>query len=157
MKKWVWIGFLLFLSGCASQPARKDNDQVLSDVAAVVGNNGVAHSEDEDLQLKLQLLATRINSHGQLADRLMIVAGGGRERFNVREMFIRVSDSESGRFLIFGANPALDKAIVGGALSDQQFPRVWVFFVGEPAQEQEMQAIVEAAGSKYSFISKYQE
>jgi len=32
-----------------------------------------------------------------------------------------------------------------------------VFFVGEPAQEQEMQAIVDAAGSKYSFISKYQQ
>ncbi|NBF10571.1 hypothetical protein [Pseudomonas sp. Fl4BN1] len=153
MKKWAWIALLLFLSGCASQPQRKDEEQVLSEVAARVqrDGNGAAQGGGQDQQL----LATRINSHGLLPDRLVIVAGGARERFNVRDMFAQVSESQSGRFLMFGANPALDKAIVGGALSDQRFPRVWLFFVGEPEQEQEMKGIVEAAGIKYSFISKY--
>lgn len=153
MQGWVWIALLLTLGGCAAKPALKGNEDVLSDVAALVQRDSRVASQPKDADL--QLLATRINSHGQLADSLMIVAGGGAERFNVRDMFAKVSESLDGRFLMFGANPGLDKAIVGGALSDQRFPRVWLFFVGEPEQEQQMKAIVEAAGIKYSFISKY--
>ena len=148
MNKWVWMAFLIALSGCASKPAIKSHDDVLSDVAAVVQGDSRDASQ-------LDILATRINSHGQLADHLMIAAGGGWERLNVRDMFAKVSEQANGKFLMFGANPTLDKAIVAGALSDQQFPRVWLFFVGEPQQEQEMKGIVEAAGIKYSFISKY--
>ncbi|AGL82430.1 hypothetical protein [Pseudomonas protegens] len=151
MNTWAWIATLLLLSGCASQPLSKDHDQVLSEVADVVQRDSGGSGERQDLQL----LVTQINSHGQLPDRLVIVAGGGVERFNVRDMFAKVSQSPNGRFLMFGANPALDKAIVGGALSGQRFPRVWLFFVGEPGQEQEMRSIVEAAGIRYSFISKY--
>lgn len=153
MKTWAWIAALLLLSGCASQPLSKDHDQVLSEVADVVQRDGGGSAQGEHQDL--QQLVTQINSHGQLPDRLVIVAGGGVERFNVRDMFAKVSESPNGRFLMFGANPALDKAIVGGALSGQRFPRVWLFFVGEPGQEQEMRSIVEAAGIRYSFISKY--
>ncbi|WP_060845062.1 hypothetical protein [Pseudomonas sp. St29] len=154
MKKVLWVLLCCVLAGCASAPRQKSQDEVLSDVVSAV-----QHSRDGSSQSKEgpPLVFTRINSHGVLPDRLAIVAGGGMVRFNMRDMFRTASAAQYGTFVIFGANPALDKAIVGGALSDQQFPRVWVFFVGEPAQEQEMQAIVEAAGSKYSFISKYQE
>ncbi|WMN18415.1 hypothetical protein QL104_03095 [Pseudomonas piscis] len=155
MSKWAWIALLLVLSGCASQPQRKDDAQVMSEVADLLHKDGSGAVPGEGQEL--QMLATRINSHGVLPDRLVIVAGGGVERFNVRDMFVKVSASPSGRFLMYGANPALDKAIVGGALSDQRFPRVWLLFVGEPEQAREMQGIAEAAGIKYSFISKYKE
>ncbi|WP_092319161.1 hypothetical protein [Pseudomonas saponiphila] len=154
VKKVLWIALCCALWGCASAPRQKSQEDVFSDVASVVQQGG-----DGSLQFQeaLPLIFTRINSHGVLPDRLVIVAGGGMERFGMRDMFRAVSAELNRKLVIFGANPALDKAIVGGALSDQQFPRVWVFFVGEPAQEQEMKGIVEAAGSKYSFISKYQE
>ncbi|WP_267269299.1 hypothetical protein [Pseudomonas protegens] len=154
MKIVLWVLLCCVLAGCASAPRQKSQEEVFSDVASAIqqGRDGSPQFQDA-----LPLAVTRINSHGVLPDRLMIVAGGGMERFGMRDMFRMLSAELNRKLVIFGANPALDKAIVGGALSDQQFPRVWVFFVGEPAQEQEMRAIVETAGSKYSFISKYQE
>lgn len=149
-KYWVIAWLLLALGGCASQPAQKSQDEVLAEVAALVRQDGAASDRP------LSLLVTQINSHGLLADRVVIAAGGASERLNVRGLFATASASQAGRVLIVGANPALDQAIVGGALSEQRYPGVWLFFVGEPEQSRQMQALAEAAGLRYSFISKYQ-
>ncbi|MCU7648873.1 hypothetical protein [Pseudomonas piscis] len=151
MHKYLMItGLLLAMGGCASQPAQKSQEAVLAEVAGLMSRQGQATDQPPSL------LVTRINSHGLLADRVTIAAGGGQDRMNVRELFAQAAASRGARVVIFGASPALDQAIVGGALSEQRFPGVWLLFVGEPEQSRQMQASAEAAGLRYSFISRYQ-
>ncbi|MFO8023558.1 MAG: hypothetical protein R6U90_00260, partial [Thiohalophilus sp.] len=93
-----------------------------------------------------------IPSHGAIGDGMAIAAGGGANAKNLRRHLQQRSSNGEGKVVVTSRNSALANAVIKGAVSDNQFPGVWLVYAGDAKYAESLKQIVEAAGMKYGFV-----
>ena len=146
MNKMLLISMLIFFSGCAA--SGKSNNEIFTEAS-------------QDLVSSLKPGETSINfrvaeipSHGMLADSLTISMGGGANASSLQEALIAAKKNGDAGFLIIGGNNSLDNAVISGALNNQDFSGLKIYFAGNSDQESQIQKVIERSKADFQFISR---
>ncbi|WP_301150952.1 hypothetical protein [Metapseudomonas otitidis] len=134
----------LGLGGCSTHPPEKKQGQILAEALAKTPNPTQAR----------ELVTVTIPSHGALADQLAIASGGGANATQLAALLSQVARSSTPRVLVIGGAPALDAAVMQGALKGQRLEGLQVIFAGLPEQEADIATLVRAAGARFDFVSR---
>jgi|GEM_PF-1120482 len=130
----------LGLGGCSTHPPEKKQGQILAEALAKTQAR--------------ELVTVTIPSHGALADQLAIASGGGANATQLAALLSQVARSSTPRVLVIGGAPALDAAVMQGALKGQRLEGLQVIFAGLPEQEADIATLVRAAGARFDFVSR---
>lgn len=89
-----------------------------------------------------------------LTDQLAIASGDGANATQLAALLSQVARSSTPRALVIGGAPALDAAVMQGALKGQRLEGLQVIFAGLPEQEADITTLVRAAGARFDFVSR---
>jgi outer membrane murein-binding lipoprotein Lpp len=145
VKLLIAASVLALLAGCASHG--KSDDAIYREAAD-------AHVMTLPAgQNKVSLPATKIQSHGLIADNLAIAAGGGANATLLKQqLLIAKSAGESG-FLIIGAGTSLDVAILKNAFESLDLNGMRIYYAGGEGQKDAARSAVEKTQAKFQYIS----
>jgi len=146
--KLIVVLMMMFFVGCASSPELKKEKDVLGEVFSILPVPFIADSSRE-------IIVVEFHSHGLIGDLLAVGAMGGANARDLRNTLEGISTSKNSAIIIMGSGTGLDKTTIGYAVDGYKFPRVRMFFVGKPEQEEVIGRIVRSAGMEYNFINIY--
>jgi len=128
---------ILFLFGCATQPKRSISP-VINEAAIIFQSGDFAVYE--------------IPSRGAISDGMSISANGGRHANNLSTAFASLSKSDNGNIVVYSTNPDLSYAAIKGAITEKQFPNIWLVYAGSRGNSELLLNLMEKSGIKYSFV-----
>jgi len=80
--------------------------------------------------------------------------GGGANASSLQEALVAAKKNGDAGFLIIGGNNSLDNAVISGALNNQDFSGLKIYFAGNPDQESQIQKVIERSKADFHFISR---
>ena len=145
MKSLVTLAFIALLAGCATHG--KSEKQILDEASTAY----VASLPPGPAQLRLR--ATKIPSHGFIADNLAIAVGGGANATLLREELQDAKKLGDNFFLIMGSSTGVDVAVIGNAVEGLDLKGMQIYYSGTQAQKDKVQAAVEKTQAQFNYIS----
>lgn len=145
MKRLISVSLLALMAGCASQ--QKSDNAIYREAATQFARTLPAH------QKALELPAVKIPSHGMLADKLAIAAGGGANAAQLRQALASAKAAGTGGFLIIGTNSELDLAVIEGATDSLDLGEMSIFYSGAADKKNEIRLAIERTRATFHYIS----
>lgn len=128
---------ILFLSGCATQPKRS--------ISPVINESAIIFQSGD-------FAVYEIPSRGAISDGMSISANGGRHAKNLSSAFASLSKSDNGNIVVYSTNPDLSYAAIKGAITEKQFPNIWLVYAGSKGNSELLLNLAGKSAMKYSFV-----